>query len=138
MTADNIQSAESFESIVVVEISSQTDAIVETEMADETDEVKRETKALIAALKKRAQSEAESAGTISRETYLNIVRQARETIEGKKILQGDRLEYTWAVVQDEAEKNWYLLMKEVTEFSGRVQKAVKAGWEAFNEPHSQR
>lgn len=56
MNANNIESfestvIESTESIVIVEISSQTDELVETEMANESDEVKRETKALIEALK---------------------------------------------------------------------------------------
>jgi len=48
---------------VLVEITPETDALVEKEMAGETDELKRETKSLIDALKKRAQSEAQSAGT---------------------------------------------------------------------------
>ena len=58
----------------------------------------------------------------------------RQAVEEEKFIEGDRLEYTWAVFQDEAEKNWYLLMKEVTDFSGRIQKAAKAAWEAFNAP----
>jgi hypothetical protein len=128
---------ESVESISIVEISSETNEIVETEMAGETDELKRETKALIAAIIRRAQTEANSAGSLTRETYLNVVRQARAAVEGKKFIERDRLEYTWAVAQDEAEKNWHLLMKEVAEFSGRLQKAAKAAWEAFNAPHSQ-
>jgi hypothetical protein len=131
MTANNI------EPIVVVEMSSQTHEMVETEMAGETDEVKRETKALIEALKRRAQTEAESAGTLTRETYLNAVRQAREAIEREKLIERDRIEHSWAVMQDEAQRNWHLLMKEVADFSDRLQKAAKAAWEAFNAPHSQ-
>ncbi|MBD2162982.1 hypothetical protein H6G04_01055 [Calothrix membranacea FACHB-236] len=126
-----------FESTVVVEISSQTHELVETEMAGETDEVKRETKALIEALKRRAQTEAESAGTLTRETYLNAVRQAREALEGEKLIERDRIERSWAVMQDEAEKNWHLLIKEITGFGDRVQSAAKAAWEAFNAPRSQ-
>lgn len=125
------------ESTVVVEISSQTHEMVETEMAGETDEVKRETKALIEALKRRAQAEAESAGTLTRETYLNAVRQAREAIEREKLIERDRIEHSWAVMQDEAERNWHLLMKEVADFSDRLQKAAKAAWEVFNTPPSQ-
>ncbi|MBH8551642.1 hypothetical protein I8751_04480 [Nostocaceae cyanobacterium CENA357] len=130
-------SANNIESTVVVEISSQTHEMVETEMAGETDEVKRETKALIEALKRRAQAEAESAGTLTRETYLNAVRQAREAIEREKLIERDRIEHSWAVMQDEAERNWHLLMKEVADFSDRLQKAAKAAWEAFNAPPSQ-
>ncbi len=123
------------EPLVIVEISSQTNEMVETEMVGETDEVKRETKALIEALKRRAQAEAESAGTLTRETYLNAVRQAREAVEREKLIERDRLEHSWAVMQNETERNWHLLMKEVTDFSDRLQKAAKAAWEAFNAPH---
>lgn len=131
MTANNIESVEL--TTASVEISSQTNEIVETELAGETDEVKRETKALIEALRRRAQTEAESAGTLTRETYVNAVRQVRAALEREKLFPQHRLEYTWAVFQDETERNWHLLMKEVTDFSVRLQKAAKAGWEAFNE-----
>ena len=131
MNANNIDSfestvIESTESIVIVEISSQTDELVETEMANESDEVKRETKALIEALKRRAQAEADSAGTLTRETYLKAVRQARELVEGRKLMQRDRLEDSWAVIQDEVERNWYLLMKDLVDFNFRLRKAAMA------------
>ncbi|MBE9205457.1 hypothetical protein IQ244_02695 [Nostoc sp. LEGE 06077] len=131
MTGNNF---ESIESTLVVQISSQTNEMVEAEMAGETDEVKNETKALIEALKRRAQAEAESAGTLTRETYLNAVRQAREAIEGEKLIERDRLENAWAVIQEEAEKNWHLLWKEFADFGDRFQSAAKAAWEAFNAP----
>ncbi|ALF54382.1 MULTISPECIES: hypothetical protein [Nostoc] len=133
MTGNNF---ESIESTVVVEISSQTNEMVEAEMAGETDEVKNETKALIEALKRRAQAEAESAGTLTRETYLNAVRQARQAIEGEKLIERDRLENAWAVIQEEAEKNWHLLWKEFADFGDRLQSAAKAAWEAFNAPRN--
>ncbi len=139
MNANNIDSfgtgiIESSESIVIVEISPQTDKLVETEMAGESDEVKRETKALIEALERRSQ--AESAGTLTRETYLKAVRQARELIEGRKLKQRDRLEDSWAIIQDEAERNWHLMMKDLVDFSFRLQKAAIAAWETFNHPYS--
>ena len=138
MTANNIESfeatvIESTESIVIVEISSQTDELVETEMAGESDEVKRETKALIEALERRSQ--AESAGTLTHETYLKAVRQARELIEGRKLIERDRLQDSWAIIQDEAERNWHLMMKDLVDFSFRLQKAATAAWETFNNPY---
>jgi hypothetical protein len=105
-------------------------------MANESDEVKRETKALIEALKRRAQAEADSAGTLTRETYLKAVQQARELVEGRKLMQRDRLEDSWAVIQDEVERNWYLLMKDLVDFNFRLQKAAMAAWETFNNPYS--
>ncbi|MEH2335836.1 hypothetical protein [Nostoc sp.] len=138
MTPNNIESfettiIESTESIVIVEISPQTDELVETEMAGESNEVKRETKALIEALERRSQ--AESAGTLTRETYLKAVRQARELIEDRKLIERDRLEDSWAIIQDEAERNWHLMMKDLVDFSFRLQKAATAAWETFNNPY---
>ncbi|BAY39543.1 hypothetical protein NIES2111_39190 [Nostoc sp. NIES-2111] len=140
-----IETVETVQSTVVVEISSQTDEIVEAEMIGETDEVKRETKALIEALKRRAQAEAETAGTFTRETYINAVRKIRETIESERtkdrnrlnLDKSDRVEYLWAVFKDESEKNWHLMMKDFVDFSVRLQNAAKAAWEAFNAPRHQ-
>ena len=101
MTTNNI------ESIEIVEISLQTREI------GEIDAVKQETTALLEAIKKRAQAEAETAGTITRETYLNAVRQVREAIERDKLIERDSLEYSWAKIQEELEQNWYLLSKDV-------------------------
>jgi len=144
MTYNNIESVEatfveSTETTVIVEISSQTDELVEIEMAGESDEVKRETKALIEALKRRAQAEADSTGTFTRETYLNTVRRARELIEGRRVMERDRLqlENAWVVIQDEAQRNWYLMMKDLVDFNYRLQKAAKAAWDTFNHPYSQ-
>ncbi|MEH2318847.1 hypothetical protein [Nostoc sp.] len=139
MTANNIESfkprgIESTKSIVIGGISSQTDELIETEMAGESDEVKREIKALIEALKRRTQ--ADSASTLTRETYLKAVRQARELIEGRKLMERDRLEDSWAIIQEEAERNWHLMMKDVVDFSFRLQKAAIAAWETFNNPYS--
>ncbi len=124
------------ENLVVVEVSPQTNEMVEAEMVGETDDLKQETKSLIEALKRRAQAEAESAGTLTRETYLNAVRQARQAIEGEKLIERDRLENAFTIIQQEADKNWQLFIKQVTELGDRFQDASKAAWEAFNAPRS--
>jgi septal ring factor EnvC (AmiA/AmiB activator) len=122
------------DNLVVVEVSPQTNEVVEAELAGETNEVKDETKALIEALKRRAQAEAESAGTLTRETYLNAVRRAREAIEGDKLIERDRLERSWINLQEETEKNWQSLWKDLSELGDRIQDAAKAAWDAFNAP----
>ncbi|MEA5572506.1 hypothetical protein [Calothrix sp. UHCC 0171] len=127
MTNHNIEPVE-------IDITPQTNDMVDTEMAGETDELKQETKALIEALKRRAQAEAESAGTLTRETYLSAVRKARETIEGEKIIEREKIENSLNVMQQEAEKNWHLFVNQFTELGLRLQDAAKAAWEAFNAP----
>ncbi|MBE9190572.1 hypothetical protein IQ230_09410 [Gloeocapsopsis crepidinum LEGE 06123] len=118
------------------EISPQTNELVETEMAGESDDLKHETKALIDALKKRAQVEAQSAGTLTREAYLNAVRRARETIEGNQLIERDRIEYSFSLIQKEAEKNWQSVVKEVADLGDRLADAAKAAWDILTTPRS--
>ncbi|NJL80046.1 MAG: hypothetical protein HC836_03540 [Richelia sp. RM2_1_2] len=51
---------------VIVEVSPQTTEMVESQMLGESEDVKHETAALIEALKRRAQVEAQSAGTLTK------------------------------------------------------------------------
>ena len=116
------------------QISSQTSDLVETEMDGESDDLKSETKALIDALKNRAQIEAQSAGTLTREAYLNAVRKARETLEQNQLIERDRIEYSFELIQKEAEKNWQSVVKEVSELGDRLADAAKAAWETLTAP----
>ncbi|MBW4545815.1 MAG: hypothetical protein KME25_15410 [Symplocastrum torsivum CPER-KK1] len=56
-------------------------ALVKQEMPNASEQVQNETIALIEAIKKRAQSEAQGAGEVTRDAYLTAVRQIREVIE---------------------------------------------------------
>lgn len=127
---------------VIVEITPQTDALVEKEMAGESDDLKRETKALIDAIKKRAQAEAaaatetaQSVGTMTRDAYLDAVRKAKESLEENKLLlERDRVEYSMKLIQMEAEKNWESILNEVKQWGDRLTDAAKAAWEKLTEP----
>lgn len=116
------------------QISSQTSDMVENEMAGESEDLKSETKALIDALKKRAQSEAQNAGTLTREAYLNAVRKARETLEQNQLIERDRIEHSFELIKKEAEKNWESVVKEVAEIGDRLADAAKAAWDALTAP----
>lgn len=116
------------------QVSSQTNDLVETEMAGESDDLKSETKALIDALKKRAQVEAQNAGTLTREAYLTAVRRAREKIENEQLIERDRIENSFELIKNEAEKNWESVIKEVAEVGDRLAEAAKAAWEKLTAP----
>lgn len=118
----------------VIEITPQTHEMVETEMAGESDEVKRETKALIEAIKRRAQAEARGAGTLSREAYLTAVRRARQAIEGNPLIEPQRVENAFETMQREAEKNLQTMMKEATHMGERFMVAAQIIWETFTAP----
>jgi len=116
------------------QVSSQTNDLVEAEMAGESDDLKSETKALIDALKKRAQAEAQNAGTLTREAYLTAVRRVREKIEGEQLIERDRIENSFELIKNEAEKNWESVIKEVAEVGDRLAEAAKAAWETLTAP----
>jgi hypothetical protein len=118
----------------LVEVSPETNELVEKEMSGETDDLKRETKALIDAIKKRAQSEAQAAGNLTRDTYLNAVRRARASVEQNKLVDPERIAYSMKLIQMEAEKNWESVVKEVATLGDRLADAAKAAWEALTAP----
>ena len=124
------------ENRALVEYSEETIAIVsqDPKMASESDEVKNETMALIEAIRRRAQSEAKGAGELTRDTYLTAVRQAREAIEQDKLFDKDRIEYSFKLLQMDAEKNWESIIKEVSTFGDRLTDAAKAAWDVLTAP----
>lgn len=119
---------------VRVEILPQTNEMVESQMSNESDDLKQETKALIEAIRRRAVTEASSAGTLTRDTYLTAVRRAREAIESNQLIERDRIEYSWHLLQKEAEKNLESVVKEVAELGDRLTDAAKAAWEVLTAP----
>lgn len=124
----------------IVEVSDSTNKMVESEMANETDAVKQETKELVDAIKKLAQSEVQAAGDFTREAYVNAVRQARETIERIKLIDTDRIEKAGTMLENEAEKNWQNMLQEIQDFGDRLVAAAKAAWDVLTaeEPPSKK
>ncbi len=118
----------------IVEVSPETKKLVDQELGDQSSEVRRETEALVEAIRKRAQSDAQSAEEFTRETYLNAVRQVREQIEQNKLFDADRVEESIQMVQKEAEKNWQSIVDEVTEFGDRLSEAAKTAWDILMQP----
>jgi hypothetical protein len=124
-------------SIVAVNPESSTLVeLAEIESANSQDAVKLETEALIEALKKRAQAEIHMAGDLTRETYLNAVRQAREAIEQNKLIDPDRIEQSVQAIQQEAEKNWNVITGEIESLGTRLSDAAKAAWDKLMQPQN--
>lgn len=121
----------------IVEVSPQTDALIEEEMGNADQKLKQETKALVEAIKMRAQSEAKGAGDLTRDAYLNAVRQARETVEQNKLFDPERIEYSFWLIQKDAEKNWQSILNEASTIGDRLADAAKAAWETLTAPRPQ-
>lgn len=97
----------------IVPVSPQTNTLVEKEMAGESEQLKQETKALVEAIKKRAQSEMKNAQTLTQDAYLNAVRNAREAIEQNKLLDPKRIEHSVEMIQRDVRENWHKTVNEL-------------------------
>lgn len=121
----------------IVEVDPDTNALVETDTETTTEEsetITQETQALVDAVRKRAQVDAQSAGDFTRETYLNAVRQLRETVEQNRLFDPEQVEKSFEMVYQEAEKNWNSIVNEVTEFGDRLSEAAKTAWDILTQP----
>ena len=125
MTDNNVPEKET----TIVPVSPETNALVEQEMEGQDEQIKAETKALVEAIRKRAQSEIENAQTISQDAYLNAVRNAREALEQNELLNPKRIEHSAQMIQRDVEQNWQKTVDEIAALGDRLQEAAQAAWD---------
>lgn len=113
----------------IVPVSPETNALVEQEMAGESDQLKAETKALVEAIRKRAQSEIENAQTLTQDAYLNAIRSARKAVENNSLLDPKRIEHSVEMIQRDAQENWQKTVDEITALGDRLQEAAQVAWD---------
>ncbi len=110
-----------------IEVSERTNSLVNQNMSDASESVREETKQLIEAITRKAQSESQKAGEFAQENYLEAVRNARTEIE-KLNFDPERIEESIRLIQKDAEENWESLVKEVEDFGNRLNEAANAAW----------
>ena len=120
----------------IVTISPETNALVEKEMAGESDQIKQETKALVEAIRKRAQSEIDNAQTLTRDAYLEAVRNAREAIEKNQLLDPKRVEHSVEIIRQDARENWQKIVDEIGELGDRLHEAAQKAWDILMDKDS--
>ncbi|MDF5721808.1 MAG: FHA domain-containing protein [Rhizonema sp. PD37] len=104
-----------------VQSAENTGALVKmpTPNPEDTDP-KYQTKALFVAINQRVISELKAAGNLTREAYIKTVRQARESVENKKLIDPEELE-------KEAQKHWQSLSKGTSTLGSRLGSATVKG-----------
>ena len=115
----------------IVAVSPETNALVEKEMIGQDESIKEATKALVEAIKKRAQSEIKNAQTITRDAYLKAVNNAREAIEENQLIERERIEHSVKIIQKEAQENWHKIAQEITDLGQRLQEAAQGAWDVL-------
>ena len=121
----------------IVAVSPETNALVEKEMTGQDERIKEATKALVEAIKKRAQSEIKNAQTITRDAYLKAVNNAREAIEENQLIERERIEHSVKIIQKEAQENWHKIAQEITDLGQRLQEATQVAWDVLMKKKSE-
>ncbi|QIZ72414.1 hypothetical protein [Oxynema aestuarii] len=118
----------------LVEVSPETAKLVNEQMPDATEQVKKETMALFEAIKKRAQVEIQGASQFTTDAYLKAVGQAREAIEKDKVLDPDRIAYTVKLMEMDARQNWEAIEKEIKDLGDRLSQMATDAWNSIVNP----
>lgn len=114
----------------IVEVDQQSSEIT----SSGTTNPKQETQELMEAIKRLAQSEMEAAGEFTRDSYIQAVKQARETIERIRLIDPQQIEETGKKIEKDIETNWETTVKEVQDFGDRLVKAGQAAWDIITAP----
>jgi len=121
------------------EVSAETKALVEDNMPQESDEIKHHVMALIEAIKKQSQSQIETAGDMTREVYVNAMRQAQETLKNTGLLldnQRETLDSSISSLEDTATQKWEAIVSDMQKFGDRLDRAVNTAWQILTEPET--
>ncbi len=117
-------------------VSPETRSMVEQRMPEESDEIKHHMTALIDAIKRRAETQMNSAEDISRDAYVTAMRQAQDTLQKTGDFfeeQRSSLEQSIAGIEDTATKNWETLLADVQKVGDRFDRAIHAAWTILTE-----
>jgi hypothetical protein len=133
MTTESNPNTES----VPVEVMPDNPALVQQQAQETPNEIKQETLALIAAIRTKAQSEAQKAGDFARDSYLDAVRKAKEEVDNLNLFEPKRIDDALKQVQGEVEKDWDTLAKQVATLGERLNEAAKAAWDKLTAPPSE-
>lgn len=121
------------------EVSPETQALVERQLPGESDEVKYHMMALVEAIKKRAESQIESTGDMTREAYVEAMRQAQSSFNKTGEFfdeQRQALEKSIADIEDRTTKTWDTLLDDAKKVGNRFERAVNAAWQILTESES--
>lgn len=135
MTQGTPQSADA-QTDTSASVSEETQAIVEKNLPDESDEVKQKFGELIDAIKRQAVSEVESVEDISRETYIQAIEKAQQTLKRAQAFlqtQEETLQTNVNQVKDKASHRWENLLADVKSMGNRVDRAINAAWTILTE-----
>lgn len=118
------------------DVSPETKAIVDEKLPQESDEIKQHLMALIDAIKRQTQTQMEAAGDVTRDVYVNTMRQAQETLKQSGLVLDDQwnsIESSVSGIESLASKNFDVVFKDFQKWGDRMDRAFNAAWEILTE-----
>ncbi|NEO86512.1 MAG: hypothetical protein F6J87_19965 [Spirulina sp. SIO3F2] len=120
------------------DVSPETKAIVDEKLPQESDEIKQHLMALIDAVKRQTQTQLETAGDVTRDVYVNTMRQAQETLKNSGLVLDDQwnsIESSVSGIESLASKNFDVVFKDFQKWGDRMDRAFNAAWQILTEDH---
>jgi hypothetical protein len=131
MTDETNMPQASSEESSIVSATEQTTDLVKAEMPNATEDVIKETAALFEAIKKRVQTEMQTATELTRETYEKAVTQAQQSIEQNQTTVKERMDEAVKLFQQEIDKNLLVVDAIKTRAQAEVQTAGEVSRDAY-------
>ena len=123
----------------IAPVSEATKALVEQKLPEQPDEIKQKMGELVELIKKQAESELEAAESITRETYVNAIANAKATLKKTETFFAEQEQTLQQKIQElntQADREWDSFVADVKNMGDRIDKAINAAWEALTEEKS--
>ena len=115
-------------------VSEETTALVERKLGDEPDEIKQKMAELVEVIKKRAEANLQEAEDMTRESYVQAITEAKDTLKKTEKFfkeQEESLDQSIQNFTDKATDKWEKFVSDLKAFNNRVEQfeqAVEAAW----------
>ncbi len=120
----------------IAPVSEATKALVEQKLPEQPDEIKQKMGELVELIKKQAESELETAESITREAYVNAIANAKATLKETETFFAEQEQTLQQKIQElntQADREWESFVGEVKNMGNRIDKAINAAWKALTE-----
>ena len=120
----------------ITPVSEATKALVEQKLPTQSDEIKQKMGELVELIKKQAESELEAAESMTRETYVKAIANAKATLKQTETFFAEQEQTLQQKIQElntQADREWESFVGEVKNMGNRIDKAINVAWKALTE-----
>ncbi len=120
----------------IIPVSEATKALVEQKLPEQSDEIKQKMGELVELIKKQAESELTYAESMTRETYINAISNAKATLKKTETFfaeQEQTLQQKIQELNNQADREWESFVADLKNMGNRIDKAINVAWKTLTE-----